>query len=183
MSTPAIDSEDLALGANDLADKLLAFAHEATDRAATLIQPNSTGSGLVLDLMQAARGALEARKLAEEPLSDGERAATAAVIRALREKAEAANTTLGSVVEQRNELATFLGNLAAQFETAQTDTATRVAARIRRELADVLTPGETEAARDRLRARGVELPEDENVPRPEAGRMTDDDTAAAWHEQ
>jgi multidrug efflux pump subunit AcrA (membrane-fusion protein) len=140
-----------------LSDKLLAFANEATDRAATFVRANrsnsSLNSGMALDLMRAAREALEARRIADRPLTDDDSAATAEHVKALRAQAAAAREALDEALEQRDDLARFLGQLAAKFESVETDTAARVAARIRYVLALV-----------------GEALTDENVPRPEAER-------------
>lgn len=149
MSTSG-SSEDTALGeTSDLADKLLAFSQDATDLATTCLGPNWTaGARRALDLMRAAREALEARRIAEEPLSEGERAATAEHVKALRAQVATAREALGDVIEQRDDFAKFLRQLATQFESAETDTAARIAARIRRELAAIPSPSIAEALSD-----------------------------------
>jgi hypothetical protein len=148
-----------------LDESLRVFAKAAAAKAAALLEQGQPRAGAhAANWMRATREALEAARIADEPLTDSERVAVAEQVAALRRQIEAGDK-LGSVlVGQRDEFAAFLASLAGEFESAGTPTAARVASRIRRELADVLTPGEHEAARDRLRARGVPLPEDENVP-------------------
>jgi len=119
-----------------LPEVLLGLARQSAQKAGeVLAEPCAPAHAA--SWLRATREALEARRIAEEPLSDGERAATAEHVKALREKNATAEQALGDVVGQRDELAVFLGTMAGEFESAQTDTAGRVAARIRRLLAEV----------------------------------------------
>lgn len=124
--------------ANPLTESLLDFARDAAQVAVHMLSSEQPTAGAdAASWMRAAREALEARKLADEPLTDGERAAFERLVGAQRENIAASSGALAAVIRQRDDLATFLSQLAATFESAQTDTASRVAAKIRHELAGV----------------------------------------------
>jgi DNA-directed RNA polymerase subunit RPC12/RpoP len=115
-----------------LADKLLGFARASLDRAEHADARESR------EWAQACRWALEARKVADEPLTEGERHAAAAALKELRRHLGAALGQTKATERQRDQLAAFMARMASEFESADTDQAKRQAARLRRAIADVM---------------------------------------------
>lgn len=130
---------------------LLAYARKAA-AAANRLTPGgnaSTVQGHAVDAlayMRAAGEALRARQVADEPLEPDEREATARVVARLRRDLEMVGLAHVAAEAQRDDLAAFLGSLADEFDALHTPGTDRVAGRIRRHLADVLTPDPADAA-------------------------------------
>lgn len=128
-----------------LADGLLAFGRAALGRADAIVNPSDRRMTVAADATeartwaQAAREALEARKLADEPLTEGERAATAVVVKTLRHQLAAADERAERAARQRDRLAAFMGMMAEEFESPPgSDQARRQAGRLRRAVEDVM---------------------------------------------
>lgn len=136
-----------------LPDDLLAYARKAA-AAANRLTPD-VGAGVpghaadALAYMRATREALQARHLAEEPLPPDERAATAHVIGRLRRDLETVGLAHAGAERQRDDLAAFLQRLADEVDALHTPGTDALTGRIRRHLADVLSPDPAEAAPDR----------------------------------
>lgn len=137
------EREDLRRDLQDLGDYLFAYARRAL-RVAEHLTPDiearmgheaiTPHAGEALAYVRAAREALQARQLADEPPPTGELEAAAHVVACLR-------AAHAGVERQRDDLARALGEVEA--ELALTDKAA-IAASIRRRLDAVLRPGEAD---------------------------------------
>lgn len=116
-----------------LADELKGYARKALGRASDADSPQAS-----LNHMQAAHEALKAAQLASEPVTDAEREATAEQVASLHQRLWVLGRVQAQACTESGHLAQFLRKLAGEFESAGTDTAARVASRIRLTLHDVL---------------------------------------------
>lgn len=142
-----------------LADELLDYARRALAAAENLVdppkgngsQPSPSGvlprpaghhGAAARDWIASARDALEARKIADEPLTAGERFAAAAALADLRKHLGASIGQTKAAERQRDQLAAFMERMAGEFESSGTDQAKRQAGRLRRAITDVMQPDE-----------------------------------------
>lgn len=138
----------------DLGDYLLSYARKAAAFADRLT-PSDRSSGVpghavdALAYIRAAREALQARQIAEEPLAPGEREAAAYAISRLRRDLETVGRAHAAAEQQRDDLAAFLRRLAGEVDGLHTPGSDATAGRIRRHLADVLAPDPAEEAAER----------------------------------
>jgi len=150
---PASPPQDRDDAPESFADRLLAYASKAAD-AADRLTPRQRASPMygnaaeALGYMRAAREALQARQIADEPPSERERAAFEQLVRHQREKIATAGQALGDVIGQRDDLAAFLRRIAGEVDGLHTPGSDALAGRIRRHLADVLAADPAEEAAD-----------------------------------
>jgi hypothetical protein len=126
-------------GPRVLAEALRAFAVGAADLAAGILDGGQPRAGAhAASWMRASREALEAARLAAEPLTDDERADLERHIAHLHTKVDTVTQALDSSVEQRDSLASFLLDLAARLDSAPSPTSLRLAGAIRGKLEDMV---------------------------------------------
>jgi hypothetical protein len=146
----------------DFAADLLTYSRTALAAAWRLTplagDPAPAGRGVdALAYVRAAKEALQARQLAEEPLPTGERSAIAAQVTALRRRVCAAEERHADLERQRDAVAELLTTVIAALGGSDAERG-RTAAQVRRELAkvfpDALDRQEADEARDDLVRNG-----------------------------
>lgn len=120
-----------------LSDSLLEVARFSVARC----EPRELGEVLSATRIEAwaraAHVALQARKIADEPVEDDERTAYADVIAKLRQRADSAERGVVLLGEANHRLGKLLADLATTFESQPSPVSTRIAGRIRRTLEQV----------------------------------------------
>lgn len=139
----------------DLAVSLHAFACHAAERAAEILAGGQPRAGShAASWMRATREALEASRIADAPIADGERAVIAAQTAALRRQVCAVEQSRAELERQRDELVELVTALANTLEIGADATGATHAARARRDLAaifpDALDRQEADEARGEL---------------------------------
>lgn len=122
-----------------LSVSLQAFAGGAAELAAGILAGGQPRAGAhAASWMRASREALEAARLAAEPVTDADRADLEQHIAHLHGKVATATDALDSTIADRDSLACFLRDLAERLESAPSPTSIRLAGAIRGKLEDVV---------------------------------------------